>query len=134
MVVITFAEELLDAVCKCRDKPNYMVMIVFSDVDRRNEFMEECKASDLPFRINVRKGTMVLKNGSCINVYVDYQVKNCNAEYNQIILDGYFNKNWLESFVYPLLVPYGIDQPNEAFEDFLNDFRIKEENDNETCE
>ena len=109
---------------RCRDKPEYMVAVVFNSPDRKRQFLESCRDCGVPFRVNVRKGTIVWKNGSVIRAYTDYQITKHDYEYNQIILDGDFNQNWINKNLEPLLIPY--EQDSIALDEFLEEFAIQE--------
>lgn len=101
-----------------------MVAVVFTSSDRKRQFMEQCRDCGIPFRVNVRKGTITWNNGSLIRAYTDNQITNYDYEFNQIILDGDFNQNWINKYLEPLLVPY--EEDNIVLDEFLGEFAIQE--------
>lgn len=74
--------------------------------------------------MNIRKGTIIWKNGSIIRTYTDRQITNYDDEYNQIIFDGDFNQDWINKYLEPLLIPY--EQDSIALDEFLEQFVIQE--------
>lgn len=101
-----------------------MVAIVFNLLGRKRQFLEQCKDCGIPFRVNIKNGTIVWKNGSIIRAYTDNQTTIYGYEYNQIIFDGDFSQDWINKYLEPLLIPY--EQDSIALDEFLEQFVIQE--------
>lgn len=119
---------------KCGDNANYKVGIMIDNRERQSEFMSTMKEAENRhhWSINVRNGTIKFKNGSVITAIPTLRGKCCRAgqRFHEILFDGEFNEELLNSVYEPMLVEYEppkferCDEKDKSLDDFLGEFKV----------